>query len=117
MSAERRRLVTGVEASAMDFADLVRRRRMVRHFSPEPVDGAAIDRMLDLARRAPSAGYTQGQSFVVVTDAGTRAAIASLCGEEHYVAGGFQPFVSGAAVLVGACTSDAAYHRRYLEPV
>lgn len=100
----------------MDFADLVRRRRMVRHFSPEPVDRAAIDRMLDLARRAPSAGYTQGQSFVVVTDAETRRAVAHLCGEASYVAGGFHPFISGAPVLVVPCTSEAAYHRRYQEP-
>jgi nitroreductase len=100
----------------MEFAQAVRRRRMVRRFSPEPVDRAAIERILDLARRAPSAGYTQGQSFVVVTEPETKRAIARLCGEESYVAGGFHPFVSGAPVLVVACTSEAAYHRRYQEP-
>lgn len=99
----------------MEFSEVVRHRRMVRHFADRPVDPAAIERILDLARRAPSAGYTQGQSFVVVTDSDKRKAIANLCGEEWYVAKGFHPFVSGAPLLVVPCTSEAAYHRRYQE--
>ncbi|HEY7982724.1 MAG TPA: nitroreductase family protein [Ktedonobacterales bacterium] len=100
----------------MEFAEVVRKRRMVRNFSPEPVAPEAIERILALARHAPSAGYTQGQSFVVVTDAATRLAIARLCGEDHYVSGGFHPFLSAAPVLLIPCTSEAAYHRRYQEP-
>lgn len=100
----------------MEFADVVKKRRMVRNFTSDPVDPAAIDRILDLARRAPSAGYTQGQSFVVVTNPETRREIARLCGEEYYVERGMHPFVSAAPVLVIPCTSEAAYHRRYQEP-
>ena len=100
----------------MEFAEVVRKRRMVRNFSPEPVAPEAIARILALARHAPSAGFTQGQSFVVVTDAETKRAIARLCGEDEYVTGGFHPFVSAAPVLVIPCTSEAAYHRRYQEP-
>lgn len=100
----------------MDFADVVRKRRMVRNFTQEPVDPKAIERILELARRGPSAGFTQGQAFVVVTDPQVKRKIATLCGEEHYVKGGFDPFISGAPVLVVPCTSEAAYHRRYNEP-
>jgi nitroreductase len=100
----------------MEFTEVVKKRRMVRNFAPDPVDPAAIDRILDLARRAPSAGYTQGQSFVVVTNPATRKEIARLCGEEYYVERGMHPFVSAAPVLVVPCTSEAAYHRRYQEP-
>ena len=100
----------------MDFTEVVRKRRMVRHFSDEPVAPEAVDRILDLARHAPSAGFTQGQSFVVVTDPEVRRQIAALCGEDEYVASGFHPFVSGAPVLLIPCTSEAAYHRRYQEP-
>jgi len=100
----------------MDFRDVVLKRRMVRHFTDEPVAPEAIDRILDLARHAPSAGFTQGQSFVVVTRPDLKRAIAALCGEEQYVASGFHPFVSGAPVLLIPCTSEAAYHRRYQEP-
>ena len=99
----------------MDFRDLVLKRRMVRHFSDQPVAPELVQQILDLARHAPSAGFTQGQSFVVVTRPELKQAIAELCGEAAYVASGFHPFVSGAPVLLIACTSEAAYHRRYQE--
>jgi nitroreductase len=100
----------------MEFTQLVRRRRMVRHFKHDPVAPEVIDRVLALARHAPSAGFTQGQSFIVVTRPDLKRAIGRLCGEEDYTAGGFHPFVSEAPVLVLPCTSEAAYHRRYQEP-
>ncbi len=100
----------------MDFQTLVRKRRMVRHFTAEPVDPEQVKQILDLARHAPSAGFTQGQSFVVVTRPELKQAIAELCGEQSYVERGFHPFISGAPVLIVPCTSEAAYHRRYREP-
>lgn len=100
----------------MEFSEVVRKRRMVRHFTEEPVAPEVIDRILDLARHAPSAGFTQGQSFIVVTRPDLKQEIARLCGEERYVESGFHHWISGAPVLVVACTSEAAYHRRYREP-
>ncbi len=98
----------------MEFSEVVRKRRMVRHLTPEPVAPEVIDRLLDLARHAPSAGFTQGQSFVIVTRPDLKREIARLCGEdEGYVRAGFHPFISEAPVLIVACTSEAAYHRRY----
>src|SRR5579883_151846 len=89
---------------------------MIRHFTSEPVAPEVIDRLLELTRHAPSAGFTQGQSFIVVTQPDLKKEIGRLCGEEEYVAGGFHPFVSEAPVLFIPCTSEAAYHRRYQEP-
>jgi nitroreductase len=100
----------------MEFTEVVRKRRMIRHFTSEPVAPEVIDRMLDLARHAPSAGFTQGQSFIVVTRPDLRKEIGRLCGEEEYVSSGFHPFVSEAPVLVIPCTSEAAYHHRYQQP-
>jgi nitroreductase len=100
----------------MEFQEVVRRRRMVRRFTSETVDPEAVERILDLARRGPSAGYTQGQDFIVVTRPEARQAIAGLCGEQEYLARGFDPFISGAPLLIVPCTSEAAYHRRYQEP-
>lgn len=100
----------------MDFCHVVLKRRMVRNFTEEPVDSALIDRILALARHAPSAGFTQGQSFIVVSQPETKQRIAELCGEEQYVAAGFHPFLSKAPVLLIPCTSEAAYRRRYQEP-
>ena len=99
----------------MEFRDIVLKRRMVRNFADKPVDPELIERILDLTRHAPSAGFTQGQSFVIVTDPGKRKAIAGTCEEEEYVKRGFAPFISKAPVLLVPCTSETAYHRRYQE--
>ncbi len=100
----------------MDFSEVIRKRRMVRHFTSEPVDAEAVARICDAARRAPSAGYSQGQSLVVVTKEETRREIARICDEQEYLAWGMHPWLSEAPVLVVACVSEAAYHRRYQEP-
>lgn len=100
----------------MDFENVVRRRRMVRKFKSDPVSEGELERILDFARRGPSAGYTQGQDFVVVRDEIVKLRIAALCGEKHYVEEGFDPFISGAPLLVIPCTNENAYHSRYQEP-
>jgi nitroreductase len=100
----------------LEFEELVRRRRMVRRYAPEPVPEASLDRILAIARRAPSAGFSQGQSFVVVTDAARRAEIAGVAGEPRYLKKGFDPWLSSAPVHVVVCVSEEAYRRRYREP-
>jgi nitroreductase len=99
----------------MEFRNLVLKRRMVRNFTDEPVAPEIVQQILDLARHAPSAGFTQGQSFVVVTRPELKRAIAELIGETEDAAGPFYPFVSRAPVLLIPCISEAAYHRRYQE--
>ena len=99
----------------MEFRDAVLKRRMVRNFAGKPVDPEIIDRILELTRHAPSAGFTQGQSFIVVTRPELRKAIADTCEEEEYIQRGFAAFISKAPVLLIPCTSETAYHRRYQE--
>ena len=99
----------------MEFSETVRKRRMVRNYLIEEVPGAALERVLDRARRAPSAGFSQGQSFVVVTDQAMRSAIAELAHEPEYLKAGFDPWLSRAPVHIVVCTSEAAYRARYAE--
>jgi len=99
----------------MEFRDTVLKRRMVRNFAEKPIDPQIIDRILELTRHAPSAGFTQGQSFIVVTHPELKKAIADTCQEEEYLKSGFAPFISKAPVLLIPCTSEAAYHLRYQE--
>ncbi len=99
----------------MELKDTVLKRRMVRNFADKPVDPQIIERIVDLTRHAPSAGFTQGQSFIIVTQSDLKKAIAATCHEEEYVKGGFDPFISKAPVLLIPCTSETAYHRRYQE--
>jgi nitroreductase len=56
----------------MEFQDVVLHRRMVRDFSDEPVARALIEQLVDNATRIPSAGFSQGFAFMVLTDARQR---------------------------------------------
>ncbi|MGH3441903.1 MAG: nitroreductase family protein [Nitriliruptorales bacterium] len=100
----------------MELREAVARRRMVRNYRPDPVEPAVVTRILDTARRAPSAGFSQGQRFVVVTDAATRRAIADLGDEAHHVREGFDPWMSTAPVHVVVCADERAYRERYAAP-
>ena len=98
------------------FAELVRKRRMVRNFTEEPVSWEVIERIIDTSRRGPSAGYSQGMAFVAITDADMRSQIAEIAGEQWYVRQGHEPFMSRASVHIVITTSEEIYHRRYNEP-
>jgi nitroreductase len=52
----------------MEFRDVVRRRRMVRRYDARPVDPAVVDRMMEHAVHAPSAGFSQGWAFLRLDD-------------------------------------------------
>ncbi len=52
--------------TADTLSGVIRRRHMVRSFLPTPIDLDAIDDLLDLARRAPSAGNTQATEYLVL---------------------------------------------------
>ena len=100
----------------MELKDVILKRRMVRNFADTPVDPQTVQRIVDLTRHAPSAGFTQGQSFIIITKPGLKKAIAETCEEDEYVQRGFDPFISKAPVLLIPCTSETAYHRRYQQP-
>ena len=50
----------------MEFQDVVRKRRMVRRYEQRPVPEEVLDRILHNATRGPSAGFSQGQAFLVL---------------------------------------------------
>ena len=52
----------------MDFDDVIKRRRSVRRFSQQRPERAVIDRVIDQARRAPTAGFSQGVDFLVLDE-------------------------------------------------
>jgi nitroreductase len=97
----------------VEFREILKRRRMVRAYEPRPVPREALERIVGTVRRAPSAGFSQGQRLIGVTEPETRKAIADATGEEYYVQEGFAPWISGAAALVVVCTREADYHERY----
>ncbi|MBI3859565.1 MAG: nitroreductase family protein [Thaumarchaeota archaeon] len=100
----------------MDFPTAVRKRRMVRHFTSDPVPRQTIDAILELAQHAPSAGFSQGSAFIVITDQETKVKLAELQGESDYSSAGFHRWISEAPVGIVACVSEKIYHDRYNEP-
>ena len=52
----------------MDFYEVVRKRRSIRKYGPQPVEAAMLDRILDAGTRGPTGAYLQGQSYVLITD-------------------------------------------------
>jgi len=62
----------GGTVRVMEFQDVAARRRMVRDFSDEPVARPLLDQLMANATRTPSAGYSQGFAFLVLTDPGQR---------------------------------------------
>lgn len=99
----------------MEFEEVVRRRRMVRRFSDESVDAAVIDRIAAMAQRAPSAGFSQGQRLVVVTDPEVKRRVGRIGGDDEYEERGFGRWVSQGAALFIPCVSERVYRDRYAE--
>lgn len=98
-----------------EFSEVVRRRRMTRSFSTEPVDPVVIDSIVELAARSPSAGKTQGWHLVMLQGPETA----------HYWDLTLPPSkrdsfrwqgLLDAPVLMIALADPDAYVRRYAEP-
>ena len=49
----------------MDFAEVIRKRRMIRDFDPSPLPSDVVEEILAAAQRGPSSGFTQGFEFLV----------------------------------------------------
>jgi nitroreductase len=100
----------------MEFADVLRHRKMVRNYTGEPVSTESIERIVAAGRKAPSGGFSQGVRFVVVMEPDTRGRIAELADEPYYVALGYEPWISRAPVHIVVAMREDDYHDRYTEP-
>jgi FMN reductase [NAD(P)H] len=98
----------------VDFRDALPLRRMVRHYREDTVPLEVVERIVETVRRAPSAGYSQGQRLLVITDAEGRAETARIFGGDGgAVAEGLEPWLETAPVHVLVCTREDDYHDRY----
>lgn len=98
------------------FVSTVRARRMVRNYLPDPVEPKLVDELLDLARRAPSAGNTAGTHFVVLEgEAQTRRYWDTTLPVERRRDFPW-PGLLSAPVLVLPCGDANAYVSRYGQP-
>lgn len=100
----------------MEFAEVVRRRRMVRRYDPDrPLPPGLLDRLVDVALRAPSAGFSQGVSFLLLESSDDRDRFWSATGgpgePDRWLRG-----MRTAAGLVLVLCSEADYRDRYAQP-
>lgn len=89
---------------------------MCRDFSPEPVPPATIDRLLERARWAPSAGHTQGWAFVVLEGAEQTGRFWTADADAGWLAHPDRPGVLEAPVIVVPWCHPRAYVDRYAQP-
>ncbi|MGO9582916.1 MAG: nitroreductase family protein [Acidimicrobiales bacterium] len=99
----------------MQLDAIVRRRRMVRSYSNRPVPADVLDRVLDVALRGPSAGFSQGVDLLVLEGSQTQQFF-ELTSDPGFIA---EPGpLSGllrAPVIVLPLSDPAAYVARYSE--
>ncbi|MBM4104315.1 MAG: nitroreductase [Planctomycetes bacterium] len=81
----------------MELLDAVKKRYSCRAYQDKPVDETTLNKILDVARLAPSAKNFQDWRFVVVTDKQTRA--------ELSIAAANQAFVAQAPVVIACCST------------
>jgi nitroreductase len=98
----------------MEFREILGQRRMHRAFLPEPLPEEQVERIANVIRHAPSGGFSQGSSIVVVTDADMRRRIAEAFGGEHYSTNG-RNFIADAPVHMVISANESLYHARYNE--
>jgi FMN reductase [NAD(P)H] len=94
----------------MDLREILKRRRMVRHYTGEAIPREALERIVATVRRAPSAGFSQGQRLLVVDDQGLLADLAALAGNDDP---DVEPWFPSAPAHVLVLTREADYHDRY----
>ncbi|HWJ97869.1 MAG TPA: nitroreductase family protein [Acidimicrobiales bacterium] len=99
----------------MHLDDVIRGRRMVRSFTGEAVPADLLDALCDLARRAPSAGNSQGLDLLVLRGPAEVGAYWDVTLPSPRRAGFRWPGLVAAPALVLVVTDPAAYVARYGE--
>ncbi len=84
--------------------EIIKSRRSVRKFKPQPVEEEKLSRVLEAVRLAPSACNFQPYKFIVVRDEKIRKALVPACRSQGFI--GEAPLI-----IVGATFPEKAYKR------
>jgi nitroreductase len=100
----------------VEFTEVVRKRRMVRAYDPlRPVPAEVITTALGNAIRAPSAGFSQGWDFIVLTTPEQRQAYWAATTDPDDEPDSWLGDMTSAPILVLCLSDPGAYLRRYAE--
>ncbi|WP_040363516.1 nitroreductase family protein [Coprothermobacter platensis] len=87
-----------------DIYELIKQRRSIRNFKPDPIDESVIKRILEAGLWAPSAGNLQARTIFVVTKEQMKRDLSDACfGQDH---------VAQAPLVLVGCT-DVESMRSY----
>lgn len=91
------------EGWTLDFYEVIRTRRSIREFRPDPIPDEVLKRALDAARIAPSGSNRQPWRFILVRDEGLKEKLVPLAGGQR--------FIAEAPIVVVACGIDIKHNR------
>lgn len=85
----------------MELLPEIQNRQSIRSFSPQPVEDAQLNRILEAGRIAPSAKNRQPWRFIVITEEGLRNKVKEAAfNQEH---------VGQAPVIIALCSTNIDY--------
>lgn len=100
----------------MEFQDVVKRRRMVRHYVPDRrIPPEVVDTIVANGLRGPSAGFSQGFGFLVLDEPADIDRFRSAATPEQNKQNWFSATFEAPLVIV-ACSNKDAYLDRYAQP-
>jgi nitroreductase len=91
----------------MNFDEVVKRRKMIREYDSgrQQIPDQIIAKLIKNAHRAPSAGHTQVQEFIIVKDASTKKKLRKAAVNQEYV--------EQAPLLIIVCSNTSRSVGRY----
>jgi nitroreductase len=102
-----------VDSETMEFEEVVRKRRMTRQFSPDPIPRELLDELLHAGTHAPSAGFTQGVDLVLLTSDEARSRFWHVTSDESWRDGEGSAGLLAAPAIVLPVADPDAYAERY----
>jgi len=87
----------------VDYQKLIRTRRSIRGYRPDPVPEDVLQRILDAARVAPTAANRQPFQLIVITDPSTRARLKEVYDRDW--------FWTAPVIIAGCVETDKAWQR------
>jgi len=91
----------------VDFDEVVKRRKMIREYDSDrqQIPDKIITKLIKNAHKAPSAGHTQVQEFIIVKDSSTKKKLRKAAVNQEYV--------EQAPVLIIVCSNTSRSVGRY----
>ena len=89
----------------MDFNEVIRKRKMIREYDSKQVSDETIKKLIRNAHKAPSAGHTQVQEFIIVKDPAIKKKLRKAAVDQEYV--------ERTPVLIVVCSNTSRSISRY----